>query len=337
MNVFDTRNYLTRRHLMAHASAAASIVAVPVLARAADDTTPIAGRSGVGQQPTYHRTIEVSGLEIFYREAGDPAAPTIVLLHGFPSSSHMFRNLIPLLAGSYHVIAPDYPGFGHSATPTLEEFAYTFDRLADIVADLLATLRVDRFALYVQDYGAPVGFRLATRQPDRIWAIISQNGNAYEAGLTSFWDAFRPYWTNPTEENTAPLRGFLERDAQIWQYTHGVRDPQRINPDTWTLDQSLLNRPGNKDIQLALFYDYRTNPERFAEWQAYFREQQPPLLAVWGEHDQIFGPAGAQAFATDLPDAEIQLLDTGHFALEEEGLVIGEQALRFLDRHVRQT
>jgi pimeloyl-ACP methyl ester carboxylesterase len=285
------------------------------------------------QPLVYYRRRATDGFDVFYREAGDPAAPTIVMLHGFPTSSHMFRNLIPHLARTHHVIAPDYPGFGHSAMPEMVTFSYTFDGLAGIVRSLLDALGIDRFAMYVQDYGAPVGFRLAVAQPERIRAIISQNGNAYEEGLTAFWESLRGYWANPTEANAAPLRAFLDPEAQVWQYTHGVRDVDRISPDTWTIDQALLERPGSKEIQLALFYDYRTNPERFGEWQAYFRAHQPPLLAVWGEHDQIFGPDGAHAFARDLPNAEIHLLDTGHFALEEDGETIAALIEDFLSRH----
>jgi len=283
--------------------------------------------------PVFHRTVTIEGVDLFYREAGDPTAPAIVLLHGFPTSSYMFRNLIPQLARTRHVIAPDYPGFGQSAMPDPATFPYTFDRMADMMRGLLDALGIDRFAIYVQDYGAPVGFRLAVAQPERIRAIVSQNGNAYEEGLTPFWEPLRAYWADPSEANAMPLRAFLERDALIWQYTDGVRDVTRISPDTWTLDQALLDRPGNAEIQLALFYDYRTNPGRYAEWQTYFREHQPPMLAVWGKNDQIFGPDGARAFARDLPDAEIHLLDTGHFALEEEGETIAELINDFLSRH----
>ncbi|HVL23474.1 MAG TPA: alpha/beta hydrolase [Thermomicrobiales bacterium] len=285
------------------------------------------------QPPVHHRRRTVDGIELFYREAGDPAAPAIVLLHGFPTSSYMFRNLIPQLARTYHVIAPDYPGFGHSAMPDPSTFPYTFDGLTGIVRGLLDTLGVDRFAIYVQDYGAPVGFRLATAQPERVWAIVSQNGNAYDEGLTPFWDVLRAYWADPSPANAAPLRGFVERDALIWQYTHGVRDVSRVSPDTWVLDEAHLRQPGNVEIQLALFLDYGTNPGLYAAWQASFRAHQPPLLAVWGEHDQIFGPDGARAFARDLPHAEIHLLDTGHFALEEEGDAIAALMTDFLARH----
>ena len=281
-----------------------------------------------------YRTIQVDGVDVFYREAGDPASPTIVLLHGFPASSHMFRNLIPALAADYHVVAPDYPGFGQSGTPDPARFAYTFDNLATIMRGLLDALDIDRFAMYVQDYGAPVGFRLAVDQPDRISAIVSQNGNAYDEGLTGFWTPLKAYWADQSEANTDAVRGFLNRDATAWQYTHGVRDVERISPDGMTIDQALLDRPGNNEIQLAFFLDYGTNPGRYDAWHAYFRAHQPPLLAVWGEHDEIFGPDGARAFARDLPNAEIHLLDTGHFALEDEGAEIARLIADFLARNV---
>jgi pimeloyl-ACP methyl ester carboxylesterase len=281
----------------------------------------------------YHRTLTIEGLELFYREAGDPAAPTVVLLHGFPTSSHMFRNLIPELAGSFHVVAPDYPGFGYSATPDPEAFDYTFDQLARTMRNLLDRLGIERFAIYVQDYGAPVGFRLAVAQPERVWAIISQNGNAYDEGLTPFWASLQAHWADPSAASEASLRGLLDREATIWQYTHGVRDMALISPDTWTLDQALLDRQGIAEIQLRLFLDYGSNPPLYPAWHRYFRAHQPPLLAVWGEHDQIFGPDGARAFARDLPNAEIHLLDTGHFALEEEGPVIAALMRDFLTRH----
>ena len=284
-------------------------------------------------RPISYRKRDVDGVGIFYREAGDPSAPTVVLLHGFPTSSFMFRDLIPQLATEYHVVAPDYPGFGQSDQPDRATFAYTFDHLAMVTRALLDGLGVDRFAVYVQDYGAPVGFRLATAQPERVWAIVSQNGNAYEEGLTPFWEPLKSYWANPVEEQAAALRAFVGEEALIWQYTHGVRDVAAISPDTWTLDRAHLDRPGNVDIQLDLFLDYGTNPALYPLWHAVFREYQPPLLAVWGEHDEIFGPDGARAFARDLPDAEIHLLDTGHFALEEDGATIGRLMLDFLGRN----
>jgi pimeloyl-ACP methyl ester carboxylesterase len=284
--------------------------------------------------PISYRTVLVDGLTVFYREAGEKQAHTLVLLHGFPSSSHMFRNLLPALAEHFHVVAPDYPGYGYSDCPSVEHFTYTFDHLEEVVEHVLDALNLKRFSLYVQDYGAPVGFRLAVKHPERIEALISQNGNAYLEGLTSFWETARPFWSHRTAETEQPIRRLFTPEATRWQYLQGVREPEHISPDAWTLDQWGLDRPGNVDIQLALFQDYRTNPERYAEWQEYFRRSQPPLLAVWGKHDPIFGPAGAEAFKHDVPDSEVHLLETGHFALEEDGAVIAELIIRFLTIHL---
>ncbi|MEV0644172.1 alpha/beta hydrolase [Phytomonospora sp. NPDC050363] len=263
----------------------------------------------------HHRTATVEGLEIFYREAGDPANPTLLLLHGFPTSSSAYKGLIDRLAGEFHLIAPDYPGFGHSEAPPAGEWDYTFDHLADVVEGLLDHLGVTRHAIYVHDYGAPVGFRLALRHPERVTGIVSQNGNAYDEGLTAFWDAFRPYWAAPDAENTAALRGLLTADATRWQYSHGVPDTSLVDPDLAAGDQALLDRPGNAEIQLALFTDYGVNPGRYPDWQRYLRDHRPPVLAVWGRGDEIFGPDGATAFTRDQPDATVRLLDTGHFPL----------------------
>lgn len=284
--------------------------------------------------PISYRTVLVDGLTVFYREAGEKQAHTLVLLHGFPSSSHMFRTLLPALAEHFHVVAPDYPGYGYSDCPSVEHFTYTFDHLEEVVEHVLDALNLKRFSLYVQDYGAPVGFRLAVKHPERIEALISQNGNAYLEGLTSFWETAWPFWSHRTAETEQPIRRLFAPEATRWQYLQGVREPEHISPDAWTLDQWGLDRPGNVDIQLALFQDYRTNPERYAEWQEYFRRSQPPLLAVWGKHDPIFGPAGAEAFKHDVPDSEVHLLETGHFALEEDGAVIAELIIRFLTTHL---
>ncbi|WP_217167976.1 alpha/beta fold hydrolase [Streptomyces sp. AC512_CC834] len=265
----------------------------------------------------HHRTATVDGLDVFYREAGDPHAPTVVLLHGFPTSSHMFRNLIPRLADTYHVIAPDMIGFGQSAMPATDEFDYGFDSLTDVTVALLDHLGVERFAVYVQDYGAPVAWRIAIRTPDRITAVITQNGNAYTDGFVkSFWDGLFAYTDNPTPETEAAAREALTPEMVRWQYLNGVVDRSVVSPDTWALDQALLDRPGNDAIQLTLFRDYPTNVDLYPRLQQYFRESQVPLLAVWGANDEIFGPDGARAFRRDLPDAEIHLLETGHFALE---------------------
>ncbi len=282
---------------------------------------------------THHRTATVDGLEVFYREAGDPQAPAVVLLHGFPTSSHMFRGLIPALADRYHVIAPDLIGFGRSAMPPLDAFPYTFDALTDVTAGLLERLGVDRFAMYVQDYGAPVGWRLALRDPERITAIVTQNGNAYTDGFVKpFWDGLFAYAQAPGPDTEEPVRGALTAEATRWQYVNGVPDPSVVSPDTWAHDQALLDRPGNDAIQLKLFRDYPTNVELYPAVQRYFRDSRVPLLAVWGANDEIFGPDGARAFARDLPDAEIHLLDSGHFALESHLDAIAGRIRGFLGR-----
>ncbi|WP_326762374.1 alpha/beta hydrolase [Streptomyces phaeochromogenes] len=281
----------------------------------------------------HHRTTTVNNLEVFYREAGDPQAPVVVLLHGFPTSSHMFRNLIPALADRYRVIAPDHIGFGQSAMPTPEEFPYSFDALTEITAGLLDQLGVNRFAMYVQDYGAPVGWRLALSDPQRVSAIITQNGNAYVDGFVkSFWDGLFAYAQAPGPRTEAPVRGALSADATRWQYVNGVADPSLVSPDNWVHDQALLDRPGNDEIQLQLFRDYPTNVDLYPAVQQYFRESQVPLLAVWGANDEIFGPDGARAFQHDLPDAEIHLVESGHFALESHLDVIADHIRDFLSR-----
>ncbi|MFJ5643913.1 alpha/beta fold hydrolase [Streptomyces sp. NPDC093223] len=281
----------------------------------------------------HHRTAVVDGLDVFYREAGDPQAPVVVLLHGFPTSSHMFRNLIPALADRYRVIAPDHIGFGQSAMPGLDRFPYTFDALTDVTAGLLAQLGVDRFALYVQDYGAPIGWRLALRNPERVTAIVTQNGNAYEEGFVKpFWDGVFAYTDAPGPETEAAMRGALTLESTRWQYLNGVADPSLVSPDNWVHDQALLDRPGNDEIQLKLFRDYPTNVDLYPQVHRYFADSQVPLLAVWGANDEIFGPDGARAFAQDLPDAEIHLLDSGHFALESHLAAITEHIRDFLAR-----
>ncbi|GGN92837.1 hydrolase [Streptomyces albiflavescens] len=281
----------------------------------------------------HHRTATVNGLEVFYREAGDPQAPAVVLLHGFPTSSHMFRHLIPALADRYHVIAPDHIGFGQSAMPTLQDFPYTFDALTEVTAGLLQHLGVDRFAMYVQDYGAPIGWRLALQDSDRITAIITQNGNAYEEGFVKpFWDGVFAYTQNPNPDTEAPMRGALTPEITRWQYVNGVADPSLVSPDNWVHDQALLDRPGNDEIQLKLFRDYPTNVDLYPQVHQYFRDSRVPLLAVWGANDEIFGPGGATAFGRDLPDAEIHLIESGHFALESHLHTITEHIRDFLGR-----
>lgn len=278
-----------------------------------------------------YRTAKVGDVDVFYREAGPKDAPGILLLHGFPTSSHMFRNLIPALADRYHVVAPDYPGFGNSSAPSVDKFEYTFDNLAKVIDTLTEQIGLTRYALCLQDYGAPVGYRLAVKHPERVSALIVQNGNAYVEGLdNAFWAPIKTYWKARTEANAAPLRKFLTLEATKWQYTNGVRNVEAISPDTWNIDQPLLDRAGNQEIQLALFYSYGSNPPRYPEWQAYFRKHQPPALIVWGKNDEIFPPAGAHPYRRDLNDVEFHLLDTGHFALEEDGPTIAHLIREFL-------
>ena len=281
-----------------------------------------------------HRTVNADGVDIFYREAGPEGAPAVLLLHGFPTSSHMFRGLIPMLADRYRVIALDLPGFGFSAAPPRESYPYSFDRLAQTVAAFTEVLGLSRFALYVFDYGAPVGFRLALSRPERIAALVSQNGNAYEEGLSEGWTPIQAYWRDPSSENREALRAFLTPETTRWQYEHGSPDPSLIGPEAWALDQALLERPGNADIQLDLFGDYKSNVALYPAFQAYFREHRPPTLVVWGRNDPFFLPPGAEAFRRDNPDAEVRLVDGGHFPLETHGTEIGGILRDFLDRTV---
>jgi pimeloyl-ACP methyl ester carboxylesterase len=286
-----------------------------------------------GAAPTvrYHTTT-IDGVNVFYREAGPADAPAIVLLHGFPTSSNMFRNLIPALADRYHVIAPDYPGFGHSDMPERTKFEYSFAHFADITDQLLTQLAVQHYALYVMDYGAPVGYRLALKHPERVTALVIQNGNAYEEGLKEFWKPIKAYWTSGQPAQRNALREGTTLAATRSQYLGGVADPARVDPSAWVLDQALLDRPGNVEIQLDLFYDYRTNLELYPRFQQFFRERQPPALIVWGKNDVIFPAEGARAYLKDLPHAELHLLDTGHFALEDQGEEIARLMRAFLDR-----
>ena len=283
-----------------------------------------------------HKIVKVGELDIFYREAGPKDAPVVLLLHGFPTSSQMFRNLMPLLADKYHVIAPDYPGFGHSSMPTHDKFKYTFDVLGEVIEKFTEKLELKSYALYVQDYGAPIGYRLATKHPERVTAIVVQNGNAYDEGIDNdFWKPLKAYWKDPrSQEKRNALRGFLKYDATKWQYTHGAKNVGLISPDGPAHDQFLLDRPGNSEIQLDLFLSYGSNPPLYAKWQDYFRKHQPPVLIVWGKNDQIFPPAGAEPYKRDLKTLEYYLLDTGHFALEEEGDVIAKLMREFLGKHV---
>jgi pimeloyl-ACP methyl ester carboxylesterase len=281
---------------------------------------------------THHRTASIDGVNVFYREAGPVDAPAVVLLHGFPSSSSMFRNLIPALADRYHVIAPDYPGFGHSDAPDRGQFRYSFARFADITDTLLTRLGVKRYALYVMDYGAPVGYRLALKHPERVTALVIQNGNAYEEGIKEFWKPIKAYWASGQQAQREALRAGTTLEATRAQYLDGVADRSRVDPSAWLHDQALLDRPGNVEIQLDLFYDYRTNLGLYPQFQKFFRERQPPTLIVWGKNDVIFPADGARAYLADLPRAELHLLDTGHFALEDQGEEIARLMRDFLAR-----
>jgi pimeloyl-ACP methyl ester carboxylesterase len=280
---------------------------------------------------TYHHA-NIGGFKVFYREAGPKTAPTILLLHGFPTSSHMFRNLIPALADRYHVIAPDLPGFGFSGAPDREKFRYTFENLAKVIDAFMETMSLDRYAIYVFDYGAPVGLRLALAHPERITAIFSQNGNAYEEGLSEGWHPIQKYWKEPTTENRAALCEFLKPETTKWQYVHGVQDETLIAPEAYELDSALLARPGNDELQLDLFLDYASNVALYPKFQEYFRMKRPATLAVWGKNDPFFLASGAEAFKRDNPDAEVHLFDTGHFALETHYQEIAATIHDFLNR-----
>jgi len=305
-----------------------------------------------------HKTIKIDGLDIFYREAGPKDAPTVLLLHGFPTSSHMFRNLIPALADRYHVVAPDYPGYGNSSMPKVDEFDYTFDNLSQIIDKFTMELGLDHYSLYLMDYGAPIGFRIAAKHPERVDTLIIQNGNAYEEGLdNNFWAPIKEYWKdrgainkgldndwwknvttafkNSNMANEEALRFLVTEGATKWQYTNGVRNVETISPDNWHVTQRLLDRPGNAEIQLQLFYSYGSNPPLYPAWQAYFRKHQPPTLIVWGDKDEIFPAAGAHPYKRDLNNVEFHLLDTGHFALEEDGDLIANYIRGFLAKNVK--
>ena len=307
--------------------------------------------------PTLHKTIQVDGLDIFYREAGSQDAPTILLLHGFPTSSHMFRNLIPQLSDRFHLVAPDYPGYGNSSMPAVDTFDYSFDNLATVMEHFIQKVGLQKYSLYLMDYGAPVGFRLAVSHPDRVEALIIQNGNAYVEGIDNdFWEPIKEYWKDrkainkgldnafwknvkaaykqPNMSNEDALRFLVTLGATQWQYTNGVRNKEMISPDNWHVTQRLLDRPGNEAIQLQLFYSYGSNPPLYPKWQAYLRKYQPPTLIVWGKKDEIFPAEGAHPYKRDLKNLEFHLLDTGHFALEEDGEVIANYIRRFLDKRV---
>ena len=304
-----------------------------------------------------YKTVTIDGLDIFYREAGNPKNPTILLLHGFPTSSHMFRNLIPALSDRFHLIAPDYPGFGYSSMPKVDKFNYSFDNLAKVIDKFIGKVGLKKYSIYLMDYGAPIGFRIATQHPERVEALIVQNGNAYVEGINNnFWEPIQAYWKDrkavnqgldndwwknvkkaykkPNMTNEEALRFLVTEGATKWQYTNGVRNVENISPDTWGHVQPLLDREGNSDIQLQLFYSYGSNPSLYPKWQTYLRKYQPPTLIVWGKNDEIFPAAGALPYSRDLNNLEFHLLNTGHFALEEDGQFIADTMRRFLDQHL---
>ena len=286
--------------------------------------------------PTTIHNVDADGVNVFYRAAGDTSAPVVLLLHGFPASSFMFRELIPRLADHYRVIAPDLPGFGFTKVSPERNYVYTFDALAKTIDAFTQALKIKRYAIYVFDYGAPTGFRLATAHPERITAIVSQNGNAYEEGLGDAWGPIRKYWAEPTTENRETIRkAILNLEGTRWQYTHGVANPDCVPPESYTLDAALLERPGNKDIQLDLFLNYASNVKLYPKFQEYFRKSKPPLLAIWGKNDPFFIPAGAEAFRKDIPDAQVQFVDTGHFALETHVIEIAAAMKEFLDNALK--
>ena len=279
-----------------------------------------------------YRRVEVDGLNIFYREAGRADAPTLLLLHGFPTAGHMFRDLIPLVADRFHLVAPDLPGFGQSDMPSRENFKYTFDNLEKAIGRFTEVIGLERYAIYIFDYGAPVGLRIAVKRPDRITAIISQNGNAYEEGLSEGWNPIRAYWRQPTQANRDALRNFLAPETTLFQYTHGVADPSLVSPDGRSLDDYYLARPGAHEAQLDLLLDYASNVALYPDFQGYFRNHQPPFLAVWGKNDPFFLPAGAEAFKRDIPNADVRFFDTGHLASETHSAEIAAAIRDFLDR-----
>jgi pimeloyl-ACP methyl ester carboxylesterase len=327
----------TRSYLIA--VCLALLAAAPVAWGQAHNSTGIAAPVSAStvssdSSSTRYRTIKIDGLDLFYREAGPADAPIVLLLHGFPASSFMYRDLITRLADRYRVIAPDYPGFGYSAAPSTENYQYTFDQLAGVIAKFADQLGLKRYSIYMQDFGGPVGYRLATRHPEKVSAFIVQNANAYEEGLPEeFWAPVRALWKDPSPAKLKAIREAAISDAALeWNYTHGVPDSSRVNPDNWVLQRALVNRPGNKDVMLALLYDYRTNLDLYARWHEYFRKHQPPMLIVWGRNDVIFPASGARAYLNDLPQAELHLLDTGHFALEDRGEEIAQLMRNFLHR-----
>jgi pimeloyl-ACP methyl ester carboxylesterase len=322
----------TRRGIASLIVAGASALSLPAAAAGAAGSRSVRMLpAGVALQVRY-RTRQVDGLNIFYREAGPPGAPVILLLHGFPTSSHMFRDIIPRLSGRYRVIAPDYPGYGFSDAPPADKFRYSFDRLASVMDAFVRSLGITRFVLYAQDFGGPVGFRMAAMHPERITGLVIQNAVAHEEGLSAALKEARPFWERRTPETEAPMRAFLKPETTRYQYLAGARDPSAISPDAWLHAQALLDRPGSAEIQLSLLHDYGSNLRRYPEWQAYFRRHRPPMLVAWGKNDPFFTVAGAEAYRRDNPAAEVHLLDGGHFALEEFAPEISALMLSFVDR-----
>jgi len=312
---------------------AITILSLGIYSFKSDKATISDVKTELNTSSTLHKTVNVNGINIFYREAGDINKPTILLLHGYPTSSHMFRNLITDLSVRYHVLAPDYPGFGMSDQPKMKDFDYSFDNMANIVEGFLKELNVTKYSIYLMDYGAPIGFRIAAEYPERLESLIIQNGNAYDEGLRDFWIPIKKYWNDYKPENGKALEGFHSPAGLKWQYTHGVQDTLKISPDNWRIDLQHLTRPENDKIQLAMFYSYRTNVPLYPEWQAYFRKYQPPTLIVWGKNDYIFPEEGAYPYKKDLKNLEFHLLDTGHFALEEKGNEIANYILNFLKKN----
>lgn len=324
----DRRSVLT---IFGAGAAAAGLISGASKSIAGEVST--SGKSAASN-PVHYKTVNVGDAEVFYREAGPESAPVILLLHGFPTSSHMFRELIPQLAGSFRLIAPDLPGFGLTKAPDREHYAYTFDNLAKTIDGFTDALNLEKYALYVFDYGAPTGFRIAAAHPERVTAIITQNGNAYEDGLGDAWAPIRAYWKDATPENRNALRAVLSLEATKDQYLHGA-DASLVSPDGYMLDYAYLQRPGIDEIQLDLFYDYRNNVALYPAWQKYFRQSRPPLLAIWGKNDQFFIPPGAEAFRRDIPEAEIKFVDSGHFAIATHSTYIAEQITDFMRRKAK--
>jgi len=316
---------------------AALLLASASIFASASAKTAFAETPAITQQApatVHYRSMKIDGVNVFYREAGPADGPVVVLLHGFPTSSHMFRNLIPLLADRYRVIAPDYPGFGQSDAPDHTRFEYSFGHYADIVDTLLTNVGAAKYSMYVMDYGAPVGYRLALKHPDRVTGLIVQNGNAYDEGIREFWNPIRAYWNSGAKKDREALSVLVAPETTKFQYTDGVKDLTRISPDNWVHDQALLDRPGNTEIQLDLFYDYRTNLPLYPQFQAFFRDRKPPTLIVWGKNDKIFPEEGAHPYLRDLPEAEFHLIDTGHFALEDKLDEMAPLIRSFLERNI---